>query len=387
VWDLGNQPIPVARYYTKIANVEGGVHVRLSPFDQRVVDVRFMNREGLNLGKSKERQIEYIFFREDFRRVYLDDIGSIEYAQAVKEHYIDDFLNHLNTKAIQNSAFNLVVDFGDVLIANVLPIILDQLNCSIVTLNAGIDRTKTPIDQSQIQTALKQMQLITTALKAQLGVRLDPGGERIFLVDDQGNLLKDITACAVMVELALRDAPGSAVAIPVNLPNIFEKIAERHSGRIIRTEIELDTLIQTTHSENVIMGGNGKGHFIFPDFQCAVDGIMTLGKLLEFLATQKTSISEVVLNLPPYYIAERKVSCVWEAKPRVMRLINEKFETYRSETTRSIRIDLGPNKWVLIVPDPDQPYFQITTEADSQAEAEGLADEYAQIVEKISPLE
>jgi hypothetical protein len=39
------------------------------------------------------------------------------------------------------------------------------------------------------------------------------------------------------------------------------------------------------------------------------------------------------------------------------------------------------------VPDPDQPYFRIITEAESQSTAETLVDEYAQIVEKISPLE
>ena len=38
-------------------------------------------------------------------------------------------------------------------------------------------------------------------------------------------------------------------------------------------------------------------------------------------------------------------------------------------------------------PDPDQPYFIINTEADSQAEAEALADEYAHLVENISPLD
>jgi len=387
VWDLGSQPIPVARYYTKICQAEGGVHVRLSPFDERVVDIRFMDKEGLNIDKNRERTIERIFFREDFRRVYLDDIGSIEYAKQVRERYTEDFLKHLNTKAIQESRFNLVVDFADAPIASVLPAILDELNCNVVALNASSDRTQSHSDQSHYKATLKQMQLITTAMGAQLGAHLAPGGEKTVLVDDRGNLLKGITACAVMVDLALRDAPGSSVAIPVNLPNIFEKIAERHGGRIIRTDMEPDALLQATYTQNVIMAGNGKGNFIFSDFQCAFDGLMGLAKMLEFLATQTVSVSDIVLNLPAYYIAERRVSCVWEAKPKVMRLINEQFETYNSPTSHGVKLNLGPNKWALIVPDPDQPYFRINTEADSQIEAEALADEYAQLVEKISPLE
>ncbi len=385
VWDLGSQPIPVARYYTRICEAQGGVHVRLSPLDQRVVDIFFVDSQGLNLNKDQERTVEHVFFREDFRRVYLDDIGSIEYAHQAKERYVEDFLKHLNTKAIQEAGFELVVDFADTPIANVLPAILDALHCNVVALNANIEKTYPK--QTKFQTVLKQLQIVATALGAQLGVRLDPGGERIFLVDDRGYLLQDITACAALVEMAFRDAPGSTIAVPVNLPNLFEKLAKRYNGKIIRTDIDLNTLIKATRSENVLMAADGAGNFIFPDFHCAVDGLMALAKTLEFLATQKVSLGDVVANLPPYYIAERKVSCVWEAKARVMRLINEKFEDHKHSTINGVRINLGPDRWVLIVPDPDQPFFQVIAEAESQSEAETLVDEYAQIVEKISPLE
>ncbi len=41
VLDSRTVPIPVARYYTRATRAAGGVHVRLSPFDPRVVDIRF----------------------------------------------------------------------------------------------------------------------------------------------------------------------------------------------------------------------------------------------------------------------------------------------------------------------------------------------------------
>ncbi len=387
VWDLGSQPLPVARYFTKISEAEGGVHVRLSPYDERVVDIRFMDGKGLNLNKNKERDVERVFFREDFRRVYLDDIGSIDYAQNVKERYIEDFLKHLNTKAIQDEAFYLVVDFSDAPLASVLPVILDKLNCNVVSLNANVNQTNPPLNQIKFQAALKQMQIITTALGTQLGIRINPGGERIFVVDDRGYLLAGTTACAAMVEMALRDAPGSAIAIPIDLPNLFEAIAKKYDGRIIRTELDPDALIQTTYTQKVIMAGDGKGHFIFPDFHCAFDGMMALAKILEFLATQKVSLGDVVSKLAPYHMAERKVSCIWEAKARVMRLITEKYESYKNHIINGAKINLDSQRWVLIIPDPDQPYFRVIVEGSSQGEAETLADEYAEVIEKIAPLE
>ena len=114
---------------------------------------------------------------------------------------------------------------------------------------------------------------------------------------------------------------------------------------------------------------------------------MALAKTLEYLATQEVSLGEIVANLPPYHLAERKVSCVWEAKAKVMRLIHEKFEKFGSEIINGVKVRLDRNRWVLIVPDSDQPYFSIIAEAENQETAEALVDEYAQIVESISPLE
>ena len=82
VWDLEAVPLPVARYYVRTTDAVGGVHVRLSPFDPRTVDIKFFDQKGQDISKNTERKIENLFFREDFRRVYLDDIGSISTPRA-----------------------------------------------------------------------------------------------------------------------------------------------------------------------------------------------------------------------------------------------------------------------------------------------------------------
>jgi mannose-1-phosphate guanylyltransferase/phosphomannomutase len=101
--DLRSVPIPVARYYTRVTDAVGAVHVRLSPFDRRVVDIRFFDGQGRNLSKNVERGIERVFFREDFRRVYLDDIGTIEYAPQVAGTYTEGFLEAVNGEAIRQA--------------------------------------------------------------------------------------------------------------------------------------------------------------------------------------------------------------------------------------------------------------------------------------------
>ena len=379
--DLRSMPIPVARYYTRVTDAVGGVHVRLSPFDQRVVDIRFFDGQGGNLSKGAERNVERVFFREDFRRVYLDEIGTIQYAPRVADTYIEGFLKRVDTEAIRRARFKIVVDYAYAPTSEVLSPILDEIGVEVVPLAAHVDGERMSIPSEEFQKALQELALITGALDTNLGVRLDVGGEKIFLVDHEGRYLPEITASAALVTLALRDNPGSTVVVPVHLPSIFETIAAEYGGRVQRCKVDPHDLMTLSSGEGVIMATDGLGNFVCPHFQPVIDGLMAVVKLLEFLATQQTSLQSVVAGLPPFHLARREVTCPWEAKGTVMRLLNERYTDRRAELIDGIKIPLGEKEWVLVLPDPDHPKFHIFAEGASEAEAQDLAERYVRIVE------
>ncbi|MBI3286452.1 MAG: mannose-1-phosphate guanyltransferase [Chloroflexi bacterium] len=385
VSDLGNMPIPVARYITRISAAAGGVHVRLSPFDNRVVDIRFFDERGRNLSKAKEREIERVFFREEFRRVYLGDVGTIAYAPQVVERYAQGFMAAVNADIIRPPRFRLVVDYAHAPTSLVLPSLLNILDCDVVALNARIDESKMSILPEEFQAALHQLAQIASAVRPDLGVRLDVGGEKIFLVDDGGRVLSGIVATAALAELALRQHPGGTIVVPVHLPSIFERIATQHQGRVVRCRVDPQAFMSAAAEEGAILAGDGTGDFIYAPFHEAPDGLMATVKLLEYLAAQGTKLSEVVNSLPQYHLAERRVSCPWEAKGTVMRRLNEQYRPPKADQgpeIEGVRIQLG-EEWVLVRPDPDAPLIHIHAEASSQSGAQELAEKYARIVESL----
>ena len=135
--------------------------------------------------------------------------------------------------------------------------------------------------------------------------------------------------------------------------------------------------------DNVVMATDGMGSFVFPQFQPVIDGLMAVSKLLEFLATQRTSLADVVASLPPFHVSHRSVGCPWEAKGTVMRLLNQQYKDHRTELIDGIKIFLGDGEWVLVFPDPDYPSFHIHAEAKTDAEAAEIVEQYAQIVEEL----
>jgi mannose-1-phosphate guanylyltransferase/phosphomannomutase len=214
-----------------------------------------------------------------------------------------------------------------------------------------------------------------------LGVRLDVGGERIFLVNEAGQRVPEMEACAAMAQLALQATPGGTIIVPVNLPDVFERIAGQHGGQVIRCKVDPHDLMEAAAGDGVVLAGDGAGSFVFPQFQPTVDGLMAIARLLEFLATQELSLSQVVSGLPPYYLQRRSVSCPWEAKGTVMRLLNQQYKDQRTELIDGIKVRLREDEWVLVLPDPDQPLFHIFAESTSEADAAALADKYQRIIE------
>lgn len=382
VADLRTVPIPVARYYTRTSpDIAGGIHVRLSPFDNRVVDIKLFDDQGMDISKPAQRKVEQVFFREDFRRAYLDEIGTIEYAPLVEERYVEGFMAAIDEEAIREKGPYLVVDYAYATASLFLPTILSRLGSNVVALNASLDETKMSIPSAEFERAVRQLALISGSLQADMGVRLGVGGEKIFMVDDEGNVLPGTTTLAALSTLALTASGGGIIVVPINQPRIFEKIAAQYSGQVIRTKVDVAELMLMATQPGVVLVGDGDGSVAFPTFQPALDGLFAIAKTLELLATQNVKLSHVVRQLPRYFTARRKVACPWEKKGQIMRILNERYHVSEGQIVDGIQIDLSGIEWVLILPDPDRPVFHLHAESTSTDQAQGLVDKYARVVE------
>lgn len=388
VWDLGTVPTPVARYFVRQdPDTSAGIHVRISPFDQRVVDIRFIDRFGMNQNKNTERAVEHTFFREDFRRAYLDEIGQIQYARRPVETYIEGFFRQIDSDAIRKAGFRIVIDYSHGLAGETFAQILNRLDVDVVPLNARMDETKLAMLQGEFRSNLERMAKIVGVLDADLGIQLDVAGEKLYIVDEQGRILDDITAAALMLELALQNHNGSTAVTPVTMPSGFDTIASWRHSRLQRISNNSQSLMAAANNENILLGVDGNGSFIFPAFHPAVDGMIAAAKLLEYLARYRRDIakyrihlSEIVRYLPPFRLAEALAPCPTALKGAVMRQLNERYGTRNHEQIEGVRIQRGPGEWVHLAPDAESPVFSIVAEAGSEERAQALVDEYRAIV-------
>ena len=374
VLDNEGMPLPVTRHTIRSTNAAGGVHIRLAPDQPNLALVEFFDKNGIYLSTNGQRKIETIFYREDFGRTAADEVGEIQFVPRAIEQYSQDFFRTLNTEAVQKRGFRVVVDYAYNRISSILPQMLGQLETETVALNAYTDPKRSPKTSADRDALVHSLSEYLVTLKADMGVFLGDDGERLTVVDETGYILSGSDLLAVFALLVARAKPGAQVAVPVTAPSTIDRILAEHGGGVIRTKTDVRSLMGTAAEgkEGIALAGDTSGGFIFPEFHPAFDGLFSFAKLLELLAVQKTSLSQVREMLPAYYMASETVSCPWEIKGRIMRILTAESEGTRTELVDGIKSYRDDGSWVLILPDASEPNFRIYAEAGSQDAANEL---------------
>jgi mannose-1-phosphate guanylyltransferase / phosphomannomutase len=379
VVDLSAVPIPVARFYTSTSDATGGVHVRVSSYDPSVIHIHFFTRNGMDLDKGTQRKVETAYFREDVRRAHLADIGNTSYAPDVEQRYTEAFLKAVDAEAMRLHCYRLAVDYSLGSTSDILPPLLQSLGCDVIGLNANQGLTRQQRSAPDYETAIEQLARIVAAVRFDLGVMFDVGGERLHLVDSEGNRVPQMQVLAALASLVFQQSEGAAVAVPVDAPSVFDTLASTYGGKIIRTRLDGESIMAAANQRGVRLAGDGRGRTIFPALHPAFDALFSLAKLLELLSVSNVRLPTVVAALPPWHMREADVPCPWDKKGAVMRLVSEQYRDRRVRTADGIKIQLE-DEWVLILPDPDEPQFHLVAEGQSDDEAQALVEKYGSIV-------
>ena len=375
VHDLQAVPIPVTRFAISSTGDAGGIVVRRSPYDRRVTDIKFFDAAGMDLPSGKEKSIEGLFFREDFRRADAERTGEITFPQRAIEYYKEGLLATVDAAAVRRANLKLVIDYAYGPATTVFPSVLGELGCEVVSLNAFVDASKLTRSQEEFNASLGQLSTIVGTLRANLGVMLDAGGEKVFLVDETGRILSGDEALSALVLMGLKSGEIKSIAVPISASQAFEEMVKPYGGKVIRTRTTYRSMMEVAAAGQVQVVGETKGGFIFPKFHPAMDGLVTVVKMLEFMAKSGEALSKALASIPPYFMVREHVPCEWAMKGAIMRHLIEATKDEQTELIDGIKV-FKDGGFVIVVPDSDRPMFHVNAEAKTEQKAHELAQHY-----------
>jgi phosphomannomutase/phosphoglucomutase len=138
--------------------------------------------------------------------------------------------------------------------------------------------------------------------------------------------------------------------------------------------------------KNAVFGGEENGGLIFPEIQYCRDSSMSFTKMLEILAKEKRSLSELIAEIPSYEIYKTKITCSNEKKERVMDLVVEHAKNNKDvrsiDRTDGVKLYVKGG-WVLMRPSGTEPIFRLFVEAKEKQRAEQLVKIYKKLLESL----
>ena len=381
--DLHVTPAPVNRFSVRTGHAEGGVHVRVSPFDPQSIEISFFDSEGIDIDEGAQRNIERYYYREDFRRAFYNEIGEIRFPARAAEFYIDGLLKVIDKKSISKARFKVVVDHAYGSSSLILPYLVGKLGCDIVSLNAHTDENKAAISREDFDGFLQQLSRTVQIFKADFGILIDAACEKVFLVDDLARPISPNSALLLVVKLlAEYEKKKGKIAVPLTVSSVVEKIGEEYERKVLRTRVRPISLMKASVRKDVVFAGAQGGGYIFPQFLPAYDAIMTFCKLLEFLSQTDEPLSKIVDSLPLYSLAQKDTFCPWDYKGLVMRRLMEAAKGKNIELKDGIKI-YDSDRWALVFPDAEEPLFHVYAEADSDNHAQSEVNHYVDFIKSI----
>src|SRR6185369_1658048 len=374
VRDMKMTSLPLVRYKLKTFGEVGGVHFRQAQDDPALLEIVFLDGDGLDFSSNMGKNVERTFFKENFRRAHHTEPGVLVEINNVADFYREGFLRGLDREVLKKAACTLVVDFSFSPASQILPQLLNELGFSVIALNAYVDEGR-GVQVKAKDEALTQLATIVSSLGAQAGFWLDPTAESITLVDETGRIHNGVELLSLVVVLLMKSGQKGTIAVPVQAPSTIEQMAGQKRCQVTRTKSSDRAMLEAASSSEIVVSGTTDGRFAFPRFQAAFDGMFAIAKLMELAAVCGIPLSQGLSAVPPCAFLQTKLSCAWEMKGGIMRKMSEDSLEKEATFIDGIKVHFG-DEWVLVLPDQYTPYVHIVAEGKDYKSAQKLLQEY-----------
>ncbi|WP_321469728.1 sugar phosphate nucleotidyltransferase [Halarcobacter sp.] len=372
--DPYNVPSNVMRHaLSKTDDVVAGIHLRQSVFDPTQTEIIFFTNEGLVLDTKLAQSVERIFFRENFRKVKYDEIGSIIEDKNLRDVYIQTIENSFDKNLFKDSELKVAIDIMNGSTSDIYPKIINELGVENIILNAHKSEKLKPNDIVKTQ---ENMQNIVRGLNFDCGFLIYPNGHKLQVIDNKGELIYDYKLLLVL--LALLDSTTDK-KLKVILPAWAPDFVTYDNIEVSREKLSSFKAEQLKEYDLI---ADSDGHFAFNEFGLNRDSIFTSFKILELLEKSGKKLSKLHNDIPEFSYKGENIPCPSSLKGKMMRKFLEDAKGKKTSSTDGIKIWMNDDEWILMVPDQHNEYINLYVQAEDEKSAGKIFYSYQDKIEK-----
>ncbi len=376
--DIGLTPTPLHHFATDYYAAAGGLMITAShnPAEHNGLKIRNRNR---TLYADEIQQI-YRLSTAETAETTPPNLGPLESAE-ITPIYLERLKTMVQFQPPEK--LKLVVDGGNGANGRLVANLLRELNCTVIELFCEPDgRFPNRSPDPTAPGALDALAARVLTEQAHLGLAYDGDGDRLALVDEQGQRVLGDQIMMILARDILQNGPAKIVYEILCTQALADDVTA-HGGEPVMTPSGYAFVHEAMQQTGAALGGELSGHLFFkePDFRFD-DAILATVKFLNVMTRSGRPVSDLVANLPTYHSSpEIRLPCPDATKAAVVEFAKRQFEPdYRVDTLDGARIHFAEG-WALVRQSNTQPVISMRFEARSAAQLAVIQNRVQPLVE------
>ena len=290
---LGPLPTPGVAYLTNSLRNQFGVVISASHNDYLDNGIKFFDGNGNKISKEAEKKIEKLLTGE-LRPVPTSELGKARRFDESGDRYIE-FCKATVPSEVSFQSLRIVLDCANGACYKVTPSILEELGAEVVCL--GVNPDGYNINQDCGSTSPSRIVDEVIKQRADFGIALDGDGDRVILIDKEGNKL-DGDDIMYILAYANPNRTGSwSGIVGTKMSNLgFEEGVKKLGYKFKRAEVGDKHVSDMLQKEKWLLGGEPSGHIICRDLVSTGDGPIAALKVISSLLLLEKDPSEILRN-------------------------------------------------------------------------------------------
>lgn len=367
---LGPMPTPGIAYLTKNTRAQAGIVISASHNPYYDNGIKFFSSEGTKLPDEIEHEIEYELSLP-MQSVQSRHLGKVRRISDAPRRYIE----FCKSKLLSNIDFNglrIVVDCANGATYHIAPKIFEELGAEVISHAAIPDGLN--INDECGATSPAGLQELVKESRADVGIALDGDGDRLIMVDHDGNVIDGDDILYVITQLETDKLNGAIVGTVMSNLGLEHAIKDLKLD-FIRAAVGDRYVMELLLKENLILGGETSGHIINLDRTTTGDGIIAALQVLESMSSTGKSLAELASGVTKFPQIMKNVRMTKKVDITQIEEVNSAVKEAENE--------LGNKGRVVLRTSGTEPLVRVMVEGEDQQQVETLVEQLSNTVNEV----
>ncbi|NTU47079.1 phosphomannomutase/phosphoglucomutase [Candidatus Roizmanbacteria bacterium] len=368
VIDIGLVPTTAVYYAVLKGNYDVGIQISASHNPPQYNGVKLVKRDGtklIKIGKTtgmdevKRRAVEGDF-------VPSAENGAVaQYPNAIA----DEVENALATvRPTHIRPLKVVADPANAMGATYIAELFKKVPGELIPINFNLDGNFPAHKPNPLEfETLVQLQQKVREEKADLGIATDGDGDRVFFIDEKGQILSATITSALIAKEILTKKPGEKILVDVRYTRNVQAVVEKYQGTTILSQVGHALITKLLNDEGAAFAGESSGHYYFRETGGGESAVRVIVTLLELIGAEQKPLSELVRDVQSS-IESGEINFVVNEGTTAADIIQSVLSSYPDgEVSRQDGVSIDYPDWrVNIRSSNTEPLLRLNVEGQSQ---------------------